>query len=251
MIRILAAMFSRRWLLTTLLVLAGTVLCIRLGIWQLDRLAQRREFNTHVTQMWSLPPLDLNSSHPFDVTDMEYRAVQVTGEYDFANQVSLRNQYFENQLGYHLLTPLLLDDGSAVLVDRGWIPAEGNASPSDWRKYDQAMDVTLTGIIRLGPAEPELGGVPDPALGSEQTRLDIWNMVNLERIGKQIPYQILDVYIQPNVDSAEAEPPIPYQARLELSEGPHLGYAGQWFIFAAMLFFGYPFFYLRKQELDQ
>ena len=49
-------MFTRRWIFTSLLVLAGTALCIRLGIWQLDRLEQRRAFNTHVEAMWAAPP---------------------------------------------------------------------------------------------------------------------------------------------------------------------------------------------------
>jgi surfeit locus 1 family protein len=250
MMRILASMFSRRWLMTTLLVFAGTALCVRLGIWQLDRLSQRREFNQHMTQMWALPPLVLNSANFDELTRMEYRAVQVTGIYDFADQVALRNQYHENQLGYHLLTPLLMNNGSAVLVDRGWIPADGNASPSDWRKYDETGVVTIHGILRLGPAKPELGGVPDPALGPDQTRLDLWNMINLERISLQVQHPLLDVFIQPDADASDDVPPIPYQAHIELSEGPHLGYAGQWFTFAAMLFFGYPFFYLRKQAID-
>ncbi len=58
---ILRRMFSRRWLLTTLLVFLGTALCIRLGIWQLDRLEQRRAFNAQVTSMRAMPLLDLNS----------------------------------------------------------------------------------------------------------------------------------------------------------------------------------------------
>ncbi len=41
---LLLKVFQRKWLLATLLVLAGTALCVRLGIWQLDRLAQRRAF---------------------------------------------------------------------------------------------------------------------------------------------------------------------------------------------------------------
>jgi surfeit locus 1 family protein len=158
----------------------------------------------------------------------------------------LRNRYFQNESGYNLLTPLLLDDGSAVLVDRGWIPADGNDSPAAWRKYDQPGRVTVRGQIRLGQAKPDLGGVPDPALVPGQTKLEFWNSVNLERIGQQLPYPILDVYVQPDVDPADVAPPIPYQPELELSEGPHLGYAAQWFTFASILVFGYPF-YLRKQ----
>ncbi len=57
---ILRAMFSSRWFLTTLLVLAGGALCVRLGIWQLDRLEQRRAFNAHVESMWASEPLTLS-----------------------------------------------------------------------------------------------------------------------------------------------------------------------------------------------
>ena len=130
---LLLKMFTRKWLLATLLVLAGTALCVRLGIWQLDRLDQRRAFNSQVETMRAMPLLDLNSELPDDLAGMEWRAVQVTGEYDFENQVALRNQYYGDQYGYHLLTPLLFK-GTAVLVDRGFIPAERNSTPADWRK---------------------------------------------------------------------------------------------------------------------
>jgi surfeit locus 1 family protein len=237
--------FSRQWILTTFLVVLGAALCVRLGIWQLDRLAQRRAFNAHVLEMRALPPLDLNTSLPNDLTSMEYRAVRVRGQYDFEHQVALRNQYYGDQYGFHLLTPLLLEDGRAILIDRGWIPADGNDSPAAWRTYDEPGEVALEGIIRLGRARPDVGGVPDPTLSPGQTRLDFWNSVNLERIAGQVPYPLLPVYVQPNVNPDDSTPPIPFQPEIEISEGPHLGYAFQWFTFAAILLFGYPF-YLRK-----
>lgn len=243
---IFRAMFSRSWIFTTLLVLVGGAVCVRLGIWQLDRLEQRRTFNAHVEAMWNAEPLTLTGQTTDDLTAMEYRAVQASGTYDFENQVVLRNRYFQDRYGYNLLTPLVLDDGSAVLVERGWIPADGNDLPVDWRKYDQPGTVTLHGQIRLGQAKPDLGGVPDPTLTPGQTRLDFWNIVNLERIQSQVPYPLLDVFVQPDIDPNDVEPPIPYQPEIELTEGPHLGYAGQWFTFAAILVLGYPF-YLRKK----
>ena len=57
------------------------------------------------------------------------------------------------------------------------------------------------------------------------------------------------MYIQTNADVSDTEPPIPFQPEIELTEGPHMGYALQWFTFAAILFFGYPFF-VRKQETE-
>jgi surfeit locus 1 family protein len=243
---ILGAMFSRQWWLTTLLVFAGGALCVRLGIWQLDRLEQRRAFNEHVESMRVAEPLILIGRPSEDLSTMEYRAAMASGTYDFEHQVALRNRYFQDVSGYHLLTPLILDDGSALLVERGWIPAEGNSTPADWRKYDYPGRVTIKGQIRQGQARPDLGGVPDPALAPGQTRLEFWNIVNLERIGQQVPYPLLDVFLQPDPDPEDVIPPIPSQPEIKLSDGPHLGYAGQWFIFATILVLGYPF-YLRKQ----
>ena len=242
---LLRKMFSRKWWFTTLLVLLGSALCVRLGIWQLDRLDQRRAFNAQVISMRAMPVLDLNDEGADSVETMEWRSVTFTGEYDFTNQVALRNQYYRDQYGYHLLTPLL-SNGMAVLVDRGWIPAEGNSAPSDWRKYDEPGVVTVTGQIRLGQAKPVIGGVADaqPADGSP---LWVWNNADLEKITPQMPYPVLNVFIQPNMDITDDVPPIPYQPEVELTEGSHFGYALQWFTFATILFVGYPF-YLRKQE---
>lgn len=235
-------MFSHAWLITTLLVFLGTAFCIRMGIWQLDRLEQRRAFNTQVENMRAVKSLDLNQNLPADISAMEWRAVTVTGKYDFENQVALRNQYNGDQYGYHLITPLLFS-GGAVLVDRGWIPADGNAAPSDWNKYDEMGQVTVTGQIRLGQKKPAFGGVADADTG----HLDIWNNLNVVRISEQSPYPILPVYMQPNKIENDSVPPIPFQPVVELTEGPHFGYALQWFAFATILFVGYPFF-LRKQE---
>jgi surfeit locus 1 family protein len=242
---LLRAMLSRRWILTTLLVVAGTLVCVRLGIWQLDRLEQRRAFNERYLEATLTSPLILESAPLADLTLMEYRTIFVTGRYDPINQVVLRNQFHDGEPGFLLLTPLVFADNTAILVARGWIPAAGNASPSDWRKYDQLEDVTLGGIIRLGQTEPGLGGVPDP---EGQSRLDFWNLVNVERISRQVPYPLASAFIQPDPDPALTAPPYPSQPVIEVTEGPHMGYALQWFSFAALLFVGYPFF-LRQMEL--
>ena len=242
---LLLKMLHRKWLITTLLVLLGTALCVRLGIWQLDRLEARRAFNAQVQAMRALPPLNLDKDGSDSIQDMEWRAVQVIGHYDFENQIAIRNQYYGGQYGYHLMTPLLFD-GTAVLVDRGWVPADGNSAPDDWRKYDEVGEVNLSGQIRLGQGKPVIGGVTD-TLPENGARLEIWNNADVARIADQLPYPILPVYIQLDADAQDTEPPIPFQPEIELTEGPHFGYALQWFTFATILFVGYPF-YLRKQE---
>ncbi len=241
----LAKLFGRNWIVPTLLILAAAAVCVRLGIWQLDRLAETRVFNAHVLSVEARPPLELPATG--DLTSMEYRAARASGTYDFGNQVAIRNQFNGAQYGYHLLTPLRLADGEAVLIDRGWIPADGNSSPAAWRKYDQPGAVSVQGVIRLSQDTPSFGGVADPTLTPNQTSLDFWVYVNIGRISQQVPYKILPVYVQLNPDPGRTDPPIPFQPVLDLTDGPHEGYAIQWFSFATIMMVGYPF-YVRRQE---
>lgn len=249
-------LFNRNWFYITALVIVATLVCARLGIWQLDRLSQRRVFNAHVLAMRTAPILVLPSNA--DVKTMEYRAATASGTYDYDHEVAIRNQMHDNQYGYHLLTPLRVSDnaggsasrGSVILVDRGWIPADGNATPDSWREYDGPGSVVVRGVIRLSQIPPPFGAAAEPTLSPGQTWRDFWIYLDVNRIGGQLPYPILPVYLEVSRTSGSTTPPIPTEVELDLSEGPHMGYAIQWFSFALLMLVGYPF-YVRRQEEKQ
>ena len=245
--------FTPRWLITTLLVVAAVAVMARLGIWQLDRLQQRRAFNTRVQAQIDSPPLDLNQAlvngqvNPADLPGMEYRQVVVRGTYHFDEQVGLRNQIWESQPGYQLLTPLAIDGTPyVVLVDRGWVPMQ-DRTMSQWAKYDPSSAAQVSGQISLSQSK-QVFGAKDPALAPGQTRLEAWNRVDLDRLSQQVQGQLLPVYIMqaPPAGAAQSSPPYRALEQPDLTEGPHMSYALQWFSFAAILGFGYPFF-VRKQ----
>ena len=221
----------------------------RLGIWQLDRLAQRRVFNARVNAVINLPRLDLTADPAAaGLFDMEYRSVIVEGEFDPTQQVLLRNQAWQDQPGFHLLTPLKIKDSTfAVLVDRGWIPVD-QADAAGLAQFAHSGLLQVVGVIRRPQARPDFGGVPDPTLQPGQTSLAAWNIINLERIQQQVDLSLLPVYIQQSPDPAVTGLPYPSAPVLDLTEGPHFGYALQWFTFAVILAVGYPFF-VRKQLL--
>ena len=253
----LRPLFSRKWWWTTLLVIAAAGVMARLGVWQLDRLAQRRAFNTRVSAQLAQPPLELiGETLAADpalrsgqaLVDMEYRSVTVSGTYDFSQQVALRNQVWDagqatDRIGVHLLTPLVIagTDQAAIIVDRGWIPLE-QAAPEAWSKFDEPGTVEVKGVIRLSQSRGDFGSVSDPAGDLRE-----WNLVNLPRIGEQISRPLLPVYIQQSPAPPWRALPYRTQPELDLSEGPHFGYAVQWFVFAAMLGIGYPF-YVRQSS---
>lgn len=240
------AVLTPRWVLTTLLVLVASAVMIRLGIWQLDRLEQRKARNAQYTAVMALPPLVLNSLLPdADLQSQTYRDAEVTGMYDFSGEVILRNQVWEDRPGYHLLTPLRIQGSDqAVMVDRGWIPLE-DGSPEKRAAYAQTGSVTVRGRLMPQHTPTSLGGAVDPQLQPGQTRLDAWNWINLERLNQQSSAPLLTVYL---LAAPESDNPLPHRSipPIELDEGPHFGYAMQWFIFALILLTGYPF-YVRSQ----
>jgi surfeit locus 1 family protein len=248
----LPLMFSRRWWWSSLIVLVGIGLAIRLGIWQLDRNAQRNAAIAHIQEVQAMPVLDLNQRPlPSNLETMEFRQVTAMGEYDFDYQVALRNQVRPRMSGTDpgiaLITPLILTDGQVVLVERGWIPLEYN-TPNSWRQFDEPGKVSLQGIIRLSMAKGEMGSaLIDPTLSPGQSLLDIWNFVNLTRLQDQFPYPILSVYIQQAPGSDLESLPYRLMEQPDLDPGAHIGFALQWFFYAGLLFFGYPI-WLKKQK---
>jgi surfeit locus 1 family protein len=237
-----------RWIFLTALVIVAAGLFVRLGFWQLARLNQRQAFNARVQAQVNSPALELNlAATGADLYNMEYRPALATGEYDFAHQVALRNQAWNQQPGAALLTPLRIAGTERyVLVNRGWIP-EADARSGDWAKYDQPGVVTVQGVIRRSESKPDFGWRADPILAPGEPPLKTWNFANLDAIGAQSGLKLLPVYIQQGPDAARSDPPHGSTPTLDLSEGPHLGYAIQWFSFAVIAVVGYGILITRKE----
>lgn len=230
-----------RWIILTLLVLLAAGVFIRLGFWQLERLAERRARNAQMQAQASLPPLNLNQEMPamVELAQMEYRLVTATGTFDSTGEVLLTNQPWQGRLGVHLLTPLRLENGQTLLVDRGWIPYEDKDAPAR-QKYARPGTVTVTGMLRASQS----------IRGQGQNAPDQFTQVNLDLISKTTGQQLLPLFAVEAPDPASAGLPYRSLPEVDLSEGPHLGYAMQWFFFALLLAVGYPFF-LRKQLQGQ
>ncbi|MDX1686896.1 MAG: SURF1 family protein [Candidatus Promineifilaceae bacterium] len=238
----LKLLFSRRWWWVTLLVILGMGVLARLGIWQLNRLEQRRAANAALRQQLAAGPISLNdpSLDPATLTEMSGRAATATGRFDLSEQMLLQLQKFEGAPGGHLIAPLRLDGREeAVLVDRGWIP-EVELAPENWSQYDVAGTVTVTGTLR--PSETARG--VEPPSEPQQT----WYRVNVDAIGRQLPYDLFPVYLLQS-PPPEGNVSLPYREEVEvdLSEGPHLSYAIQWFAFTLMLGAGYVYYVYRDE----
>jgi surfeit locus 1 family protein len=235
------ALFGRRRWWATLLVILGVALLARLGIWQLDRLDQRRAQNAELARQLDAAPLELTGAAlPAAPEELVDRAARVRGTFDPANQFVLALQTWQGRPGVHLLTPLRIADSDvAVLVDRGWIPDEeyraGSLAP-----YDPAGEQEVIGVIGVSQLRPD-----EAPIETDPGRL--WYRVEIEGMAQLLPYELLPVYLQ-ELSDPDATPALPYKAprEIDLSEGPHLGYAIQWFAFAILLAAGYVYLVVTR-----
>ncbi len=244
---IIKTLFSRKWWWVTLLVVMLMALLARLGVWQLDRLAERRAENVALADALNAAPVLLNETElSGDLDDWEDRLVIVEGEYDFANQFVLIVQTWSGTPGVHLITPLMLDEGeTAVLVDRGWIPDEQQPSQF-WSQYDEPGRVSVDGYIAMSQIISRGTAESAPSGPSQE-----WYRVDIASIQPQMPYKLLPVYvIQLPPEGGNKELPYHQQRTVEISEGNHMSYAIQWFIFCLGLGSAYVI-YLNKWISDQ
>lgn len=229
-------LFNRKWWWVTLVVIAGVALLVRLGIWQLDRLEQRRAQNAQLVQALEAPPLELAEAPlPQDLEALEDRKVVVRGQFDFEQQMALKLQNWRGRAGVHLITPLLIEGrDTAVLVDRGWIP-EAEAAAANWSQFDEPETVTVNGYGALPQTLSRSSG-SESSSGPQKE----WYRVDVAAMEEQLPYELLPIYVlqSPEGDNTTVLP-FRDEPEFDLSEGPHLGYAIQWFAFSLMLAVGY------------
>jgi surfeit locus 1 family protein len=234
----LATLRRPKWVVATLVVVLLAAIFVRLGFWQLTRLDERQAENALGEQRLAIAPValaDLLATAGEDLSSIEYRPVIVTGAFDTEEEVLIRSQVELGQAGFHVITPLRSDQGS-VLVNRGWVPLIMDAPPVD--AVAPAGPVDVEGWIHLNEPRPRFGA-EEPAGHN-----DVFNRVDIDRIASQLPYEVAPVYVVAMGDDTEL--PLPTDPPDFSNEGPHLGYALQWFGFALVALVGF-FFLVRKK----
>ena len=151
-------------LLAVALVVATT--CVALGIWQIARLHQKQQFNAAVRAGMSAPPAPVETLLPtgVDPDAVRYHRAEATGTYDTANEFVLYGRTQNSQAGNHMLTPLRLADGSAILVDRGWVPLNVD-QPGAAAVAPPAGEVDVEGVLFASEGDP-----PGAVGGAESAR---------------------------------------------------------------------------------
>lgn len=225
-------LFRPKWIGFHLVVVVAIVAMVNFGLWQFRRLDERRDFNAVVEARYDAPlvPLADLLVPGADPEDLAWRPVTVSGTYLPDETILVVNRFQNGRAGMNVVVPLDVGDGRTVLVNRGFVPLADDSIPPI-----PATEVFVAG--RLRPAEERgFGQLSDPADGElrEVQRVDI------DRLAPQLPGEVAPMY----VDAATTDPPEvgPFPEPViapDLSEGNHLSYAIQWFIFSVAVAAGW------------
>lgn len=207
---------TRRLAAFVTLAVALAALFVRFGFWQLARRDERRAFNAQRAQPLSLPEIAFDSLR--DV--VPYRRVHLSGIPDFSRELALSGRSRNGSPGVHVYTPFRRPGkDTAVLVLRGWVYA-ADAATADLSRFRE----------QIASARGYTDTLPSGAFAADPRRPRVVRRATREAIAALVPYPVHPAIVVLQ-DSAPASAP----ARLplpELSDGPHLGYAIQWFAFA-------------------
>ena len=233
-------LLSGRWLGWFALTALLSVACSSLGMWQLDRRDAIREDIGNVVNNYDAAPVPFeDAAGLFEDYDpaKEWLPVSMTGVYDTENQRIVRNRPLSGRAGYEVVVPLKLSDGTAVVINRGWLPI-GNDEAGKPDAVPAAPGGEVTVVARIKPAEPDVSrGAPEGQLAS----------INLTQYQDEVGYE-LEQGAYGLMASEDPRPDIVPEAapKPSVDEGPHLSYAMQWFAFGVMLFVGLG--YAARQE---
>jgi surfeit locus 1 family protein len=241
--------FTAPGVLAALLVVVVAAGCIRLGFWQLDRLEQRRARNAALAEGMARAPLVLRADTLAavirDPAAYHNRRVELVGVLEPAGTVVLRGRSDGGRPGVHLVAPLRIDGGdTAVLVNRGWVPSPDAAS-LDPRPFVAPGTRRVEGLLQTMP-EPEDRGAPTRIRVAGEEVLTL-RRLHLPTLQEHTTTALLPFYVQELPGARDAGPPYPV-ALPTLDDGPHLGYAIQWFSFAAIAVIGFGILLVRSSR---
>ncbi|MFJ1539689.1 SURF1 family protein [Micromonospora chalcea] len=237
-------LLTPRWLGYLALTLVAATVMVFLGNWQLDRYRGRTAINDRIDAGATMTPAPLRDAlpaptggagavGPAPAEELTWSRVTATGRYDSANTVLIRGRTVDRTVGFEVLTPLVLADGSAVLVDRGWIPPAPGAGATVQPQVPAAPDGEVTVTGRVVASESGGGGVSRRDGKLEARRIDI------PRLAEQLPYPVTGGYVLLDGQRPAADPAFRAVQIGHTNNWQNFGYVWQWWIFAVMSLFGY------------
>jgi surfeit locus 1 family protein len=231
----------------TILLAVVVAACVKLGFWQLARLDQRRASNAAVAARLDQPPIG-DITQLSDTTGISYRVATARGMYDNERFLILPGRSHAGIPGIHLIMPLRLEGvAAAVLVNRGWVPAP-DAATIEARDFAVSGPVDVRALVLPFPGRAQSLAQRESTV-TPDTFVHVLYRIDENELRTQFPYPLMDVMLQRLAEEGSARYPVAL-APPPLDEGPHLGYALQWFGFALIGVAGWFALVLRQRKPD-
>lgn len=232
-------LLSSRWIGFALFVVLLSAICVRLGLWQFDRLDHRLAQNKVISAHFKKDPVELPRGLKVD-DSTEWTRVTATGTYDADHQVTVKFTTRDGAPGVDVVTPLVMADGTAVLVDRGWIETKNTVDNPDV-PAPATGTVSVMGWLRQNNGA---GGQATEALDGQIRAISSIGMA------KSVPYDLADGYLNLRKQDPAASKELALEPTPELGQGPHFFYGLQWVFFALLATVGY-FWFARAEAKER
>jgi len=238
-----------RWWMAAL-TLFGVVMFLELGVWQWHRAAEKRAMAAAFALGSAGPAEPLGGRSAAQLA--RYTQLRVTGRYDAAHQFLLDNMSFGGRTGYEVLTPLRLEDGRLLLVNRGWIELPAG-------RRDRAPDIDIAVTAPTGRAAPvDIMGRLDTlpvtglALGrAAPTRDGLWpkrtSFPTMDELEAALGQKLEARQLLLSPDAPDGYGREWHSAAAGFGPERHVAYAIQWWGFAALCLFLFVFMNLEPR----
>lgn len=236
-------MSSRRFkpgLLPTLVTLVLLPIFIRLGFWQLERAEEKQVLQDSYAQRKVLPAFRLEPKVGAS-DELEYRRVYVRGRFDPNHQILIDNKIYKGQVGYYVVTPLLMTGSEQyVLINRGWVPAGKTRAELPDIKVTEGH-VTIYGVM--------VKSRPDILMISDKNRDTSGWPARLQWLDTEEFARDTKRKVYPYIILMDADAKHGYSrdwGSINLDPDKNTSYAWQWFSFAVLLVIIYFVVNLKK-----
>lgn len=211
---------------------ASIAITLGLGWWQWGRALQKIALHEAIQQRGALPAIDGAALAAKDADSLLHRRIVLRGRWAAQRTIFLDNRQMNGRQGFYVVTPLLLDTGAAVLVQRGWAPRDFRERAKLPEVQTPAGLVTLEGRVALPPAK--LYAFDPAEQGGIRQNLDVAQF----RAETQLP--LLDLSVQqtgPASEGLQREWP-----EVASGAGKNYGYAFQWWALSGLIAVLYVWF---------
>lgn len=226
----------------TLMTVPAVLIMLGLGFWQLQRLEWKNDLMDRIAQRIEQAPVAPDALSGDPARD-EYRRVRLKGSFQHDKELYLAARSRNNNVGFQVMTPLLLESGATVLVNRGWIPSE-RKEPATRAQGQVAGPVELVAVTRLSQKQGAFQPDNDAAK-------NVWFFIDVAGMQRATGIPVGgDYYFEADAAPNPGGYPIGGQTRVNIPND-HLQYAVTWFIFAATLSVIFLIFSRRRPEAKE